>query len=275
MIIDFHTHVFPDKIAAATIGALSRACNIPSYSDGTVAGLLARMREAGVNIGINLPAITKPSQLDGVLRYATELNSKSAGDCRIISFAGIHPDGEDAELAMDRIARAGILGVKIHPDYQGTFIDDDKYVRLVSAAKRQGLIVVTHAGVDGAYLDSPVRCTPFRIMRLLDRIGGYDRLVLAHLGGNELGDEVLEELAGKADVYLDTAYVLGRMPSSTAYKIIERQGVDRILFGTDSPWRDISDVKARLGELSFDSAELDKILGVNAAKLLRIGVNND
>ena len=36
MIIDFHTHVFPDKIAEKTIAYLSKKGGIPAFSDGSV-----------------------------------------------------------------------------------------------------------------------------------------------------------------------------------------------------------------------------------------------
>lgn len=37
MIIDFHTHIFPDKIAARTIFLLKeQAHNIPAYTNGTI-----------------------------------------------------------------------------------------------------------------------------------------------------------------------------------------------------------------------------------------------
>ena len=53
MIIDFHTHVFPEKIAAATVSALEKNGNTPAFSDGTVSGLIGQMQRAGVDISVN------------------------------------------------------------------------------------------------------------------------------------------------------------------------------------------------------------------------------
>ena len=44
MIIDFHTHTFPDQIAASAIARLSDKANIPAYSSGTAGGLLLAER---------------------------------------------------------------------------------------------------------------------------------------------------------------------------------------------------------------------------------------
>ena len=58
MIIDFHTHVFPDKIAERTVRALEKSGNATAYSDGTHSGLLASLRGAGADVAVNLPVLT-------------------------------------------------------------------------------------------------------------------------------------------------------------------------------------------------------------------------
>ena len=39
MVIDFHTHMFPDKIADKTITFLAEVCQMPPQTDGTYTGL--------------------------------------------------------------------------------------------------------------------------------------------------------------------------------------------------------------------------------------------
>ena len=194
MVIDFHTHIFPDKIAGATINALSTNASIPPHSDGTLSGLLLQMAECGVDISVNLPVLTKARQFDSVLDFGLDLNQKSYTGPRIIAFAGMHPDILDYEGALHKIKELGFLGIKLHPDYQGTFFDDERYIKILSVAKALDLITVTHAGLDGAFVGHPIKCTPCRVLKVLDALGGYDKLVLAHLGGNELLNEVVSSL---------------------------------------------------------------------------------
>ena len=267
MIIDFHTHVFPERIADTTVRALEQSGNIESYSDGTVAGLVRSLRSAGVGLGVNLPVLTRPEQYGSVLKFASMLNSSYGDDQPVISFAGVHPDMEDPEEKISEIKRCGFLGIKIHPDYQATFFDDERYVRILRAAKREGLITVTHAGLDAAYVGQPIKCTPERVLRLLDRIGGYDRLVLAHYGANTLFDEVYELLAGE-DVYFDTAYILGYIERSDFLRIIEKHGESKILFASDSPWQNIGENVKRLRSFELGAEREDKIFYKNAASLL-------
>ena len=270
MTVDFHTHIFPVKIAAGAVASLAAACHIPAHSDGTAAGLLAGLERAGVDVAVNLPVLTKPSQFESVLHFSEAGNARFHATGRgILSFGGAHPAIVDQRAAMRAVREAGLLGVKLHPEYQDSFIDSDDCYRLLAAAKEEGLIVVTHAGVDGAYRDRPVRATPERIARVLDRLGGYSRLVLAHLGGNELQEEVLTHLAGR-DVYLDTAYVLPATSPAYFRALIDRHGAERILFATDSPWQDIAAERARLATLGLTPAEEEAIACRNACALLGI-----
>ena len=267
MVIDFHTHIFPDKIAGATINALSSGANIPPHSDGTLNGLVNQMEKAGVNLSVNLPVLTKSKQFDSIFEFGKNINNSR--EIPVLSFAGIHPDEEDLEEKLNRVKGEGFKGIKIHPDYQGTFFDDEKYVRILSLAKSLDLITVTHAGLDGAFVGQEIKCTPKRVLTLLDKIGGYEKLVLAHMGGNELFSEVLDNLAGER-VYFDTSYVLPFLSEKMIYNIIEKQGEDRILFATDSPWQNQKEMIKILKGYNFGKEAEDKIFYKNASHLLNL-----
>ena len=117
MVIDFHTHIFPDTIASKTIAALEQTSGIEAATDGTLRGLLASMEMAGVDMSVVLPVVTKPSQFESINRYAKSVNETYSG--KILSFGGIHPDCEDYKQKLDFIKELGLPGIKLHPDYQG------------------------------------------------------------------------------------------------------------------------------------------------------------
>ena len=268
MIIDFHTHIFPNKIASKTIELLSQKGGIPPYSDGTADGLTAAMKKAGVDISVTLPVLTNPKSFEGVNGFALSVNEKHKDeDRRLISFGAIHPACDDIEGKMRWLSDAGFLGVKIHPDYQETYIDDEGYVRILKSAYEYDLTVVTHAGPDIAYPDT-VRCTAERARRLIEKVP-YARLVLAHFGGIDMLDEFME-LPKNECLYFDTAYVLRYLTREKFSEILDRLGAERILFATDSPWSDIErDVKI-LKSFSLDKNTEERLFSLNAKKLLRI-----
>lgn len=269
MIIDFHTHVFPDKIAERTVAHLHEKSGSTPHSDGTVDGLLKRMEEAGADIAVTLPVLTSPSQFESVTRFAAELNERFRDRPRkLISFAGIHPACEDIEGKMRYIKSLGFLGIKIHPDYQGTYINDESYVKIFNCAREHDLIVVTHSGVDAGFTGEPVRCTPELALDLIRR-APHKKSVFAHLGASLMPDAVLETLAGE-DVYFDTAYSLGRTAPDTVRRLIEKHGADRILFASDSPWSSIESDAKILRSLGLDKETEDRIFYKNALELLGI-----
>jgi predicted TIM-barrel fold metal-dependent hydrolase len=218
---------------------------------------------------VNLPVLTNPRQFESVNRFAAEINAIfSNKERKIISFAGIHPACEDIEEKMKWIKENRFLGVKLHPDYQETFINDPGYIRILECARELDLIVLTHAGVDIGYRGCPVRCPPSLAKEVIARVP-YSKLVLAHYGAAEQHEEVFDTLCG-LDVYFDTSYVLRFLDKTTFARILEKHGEDRILFGSDSPWSDIQNDVEILKSFSLNKQTEQKIFCENAKKLLGI-----
>ena len=268
-IIDFHTHIFPEKIAKKAIAMLADKANIKPYTDGTEKGLISAMEKANVSIAVSLPPITKPSQFDSTNQYADGINKRYENrDRRIISFGGIHPWCEDIEGKMRFLAENGFKGVKIHPDFQNEMIDSPKYIRILECAREYDLIVVTHAGVDSGFPDQPMKCPPNRLKRALKEVP-YKKVVLAHYGGHLIWEHVYEMLTD-CNVYFDTAYTLSEIHPEMFKRILNKIGSDRVLFATDSPWCDIKKEADILRSFRLGKDTENKIFRENAIKLLEL-----
>ncbi len=265
MIIDFHTHIFPDQIAAKSIAALSKVSGVAAATDGTLKGLLASMDRASVDMSVIMPVVTKPSQFESVNLFAKSVNEQYEG--RLISFGGIHPDSEDYKAQLKRIKEFGLPGIKLHPDYQGVMIDDVRYMNIIEYASELDLIILVHAGVDIG-LPEPVHCPPDKARRVLDAIKP-EKLVLAHMGGWKQWDEVYEYLAGE-NVYFDTAFSFDYMEQEDFLKIWRKHNKDKILFATDSPWSDATKDIYAVNSLPLTQEEKTDIFAGNARKLLGI-----
>lgn len=268
MKVDFHTHTFPDKIADKTMAYLTEKGGITPYRGGTVGSLLESMERCGIDYSVVLPVATLAKQEKSINALSAELNGKN----RLFFAGGIHPDCEDVDSTLDFIKASGLFGIKLHPDYQGVHFDDERYLRIMEGAAKRGLIIVTHAGVDVGYRGH-VHCTPDMILNVLQKLSGIieNKLVLAHLGGYELPDEVLEKLVGKP-VYMDTAAVLRLYPEKCK-KIITSHGADKILFASDSPWDDQLDYINIIKSFELPREDEEKIFYKNAEKLLGVSLS--
>jgi len=263
MIIDFHTHIFPEKIAARTIAHLEEKGGIRAAADGTCDGLQKAMEHGGIDMSVILPVVTKPAQFESVHSFAKQINETYPG--KLLSFGGIHPDTEDYKKELKAIRDMGFAGIKIHPDYQGVMIDDIRFLRIIEYASELGLIILTHTGLDIGYPDL-VHCPPERMRKVLDKIKP-EKMVLAHLGGWDRWDEVYEYLAGEK-VWLDTAFIFDYIREEQFYKIYEKHDKEKILFATDSPWSDLARGVEWVKGLAISEREKEAIFSGNAKALL-------
>lgn len=264
MIIDFHVHAFPDALAAKALPLLSKCSGgvKPNY-DATISGLESYLAKNNVDYAVVLNIATNPHQEKKVNDFAISLLEKK----NIIPFGSVHPDSPNALSELERLAKAGIRGIKLHPDYQHFFVDDEKMFPIYKKIAELGFITVLHAGVDIGY-PKPVHCTPERLLRVLDLFDDAP-VVAAHFGGWLLWDSVLEDLCG-TKVYLDTAFSSGKMPPDYAKELIKAHGADKVLLGSDMPWSDTLDEVRFVQSLDLSAEDEEKILSNNAKRLLNI-----
>ena len=279
MIIDFHAHTFPDKIAAHALEHMQSMSHNLVYSDGTVAGLTASMKEAGITHSVVLPVVTNPGKASHINDISIAHDSADG----LIYFGGIHPDTENWKQELDRMAENGLKGFKVHPYYQGADIDDIRYLRIFGRAAELGLIVVMHAGLEPAY-PGQVRCSPEMTRNMLRQVPGLT-LVAAHMGGLWSWEQVSRHLAD-TNVYLDTSNALGKMEQTpgnhwheedlklldeSAFCALVRDfGAHRILFGADSPWTAQKASVEAIQKLPLTEEEKEMIFFRNAKKLLKL-----
>lgn len=264
MIIDFHTHVFPDELAKRAVSALLENIDevYTPVTDATVSGLLRHMQESGVDISVVQPVITKLSQFQPLNTWA-----KSICCDKIISFGGIYPHTDDYKRDIDFVVSLGLKGLKFHCEYQDFIIDDPQMLRLYDYALSRGLILLFHAGFDPGY-GEPFKSSPQRFANVADAmLGGV--IVAAHFGGHDDYDNVERYLVGK-NIYFDTSMGFDYFKQDQFLRIVKNHGIDKILFASDSPWGDAKSEIVHLKALPISDTEKDKILSGNARRILGI-----
>ena len=260
MIIDIHTHAFPDAVARKAIPDMAAAAQTQARSDGTVSGLTESARQAGVDICVLQPVATRPGQSSKINKWTVSVRSGA-----IQAFGSIHPDDPDIPGVIAYLKDHGIRGVKLHPDYQAFMADEPRAFALYETLFREDMAVLFHAGVDIG-LPDPVHCTPAMLSKVIKAFPKAT-IIAGHFGGYQRWDDVEERLIG-TPLYLDTAYTLPDLKPRRMVDMARRHGIDRVIFGTDSPWRDIAGEVDAVSRAGFSDAELEKILWENAAHIL-------
>lgn len=261
MIIDFHTHAFPEKIATRAIDKLAFASGglIPQ-TDGTLSSLQHEMKQDNIDVSVVLGIATNPTQQKNVNDFAAEIDKNES----FVGFGSVHPDAPDVLDELDRIKALGLKGIKFHPEYQSFFVDDEKMLPIYKKISQLGLITVFHAGHDYGFAQ-PYHCMPENMERALKWLD--TPVVAAHWGGSGCAEQVLKRLAGK-DIWFDISFGYGTMPKSYAQKILDTHTPDRLLFGSDMPWHRPSWEIRLLDTLDISDSDRDKIYYKNAATLL-------
>lgn len=280
MIIDFHTHTFPDKIANRVVHQLGQISHTKPFTDGTVANLVTSMEEAGITLSINLPVMTSPAQVEKINSKMIDAQEEHHAK-GILSFGGIHPEYEPYREELIRLKHYGIKGIKLHPAYQHMDLDDLRLMHIIDTASELGLITMLHAGMDIGILDHNYSSVK-HILKLIDTVQP-EKLVLAHMGNWDCWDDVELYLTG-APVWFDTAFSIGpitgypddpttpyrthNMSEERFLRLARKHGIDKILFATDSPWQEQKEYVKLINHFNLSSQECDCIFYRNAVELL-------
>lgn len=261
MKIDFHTHIYPDRVARQTVSAVRRRAGIDAYTDGTLEGLKKSMVSAGIDLSVVAAVATKPEQVPSIQRWLMAIRQPG-----IDVLAPMHPADPLNSEQIKMLRREGFRGFKFHPDYQDFFVDDPGMYPLYEAIAAEGMFILFHAGMDRG-LPHPVHGTPKRLAEAHKAVPELI-MVAAHLGGEEAYEETAEHLLGQ-NVYLDTSFVLRTMPETFRERFLKEHPAERLLFASDSPWTDQGEELQFLLELPFLSdSDKERICFSNAAQLL-------
>ncbi len=262
MIIDFHIHAFPDGLAQKTIPLLAERSHLTPNSDGTVDMTIAKMRASGVDKAVMQNIATNPRQMEKVNDFAVFCNERE----ELIAFGSVHPEA-DYEKELDRLQDAGIRGIKLHPDYQGFFIDAPGMQKVYEAILKRGFVLLFHAGVDIG-LPEPVHASAEAISHTLGLFSG-EKVVFAHMGGYLMYEQTMDKLIGR-DVYIDTSFSFGRADGELLHTMIKSHKPDKILFATDFPWGDFAEEIGHIKALDIPETLRENIYHKNAETLLRL-----
>lgn len=259
-IIDFHAHIYPDKIAAKAVDSVAEFYKLKMYGEGTPEHLLACGKLANIKkYVVHAPALHP--------KNVYTINSYIAQECQLhpefIGFGTLHADMEDPEEEIQRIISQGLKGIKIHPDTQLFDLDDEKMMPIYKRLESLGLPVLFHTG-DYRYDYSH----PRRLVRVMEKCPELT-CIAAHFGGWSIYDQALEHLRDQS-CYLDISSSMSILGKQRSRELIEIYGPDRMLFGSDFPmWRPEVELDKYL-QLGFSPEVNAKILYGNAAKILNL-----
>ena len=257
--IDFHTHVYPDIIAAKAARNIRNYYHLGDDMDGTIATLLERGGAAGVSRYLILPVAVKPEHVHTINCFTQQ--QVQAHDC-FVGFGTVHADMDNLTEEMERIESMGLRGIKIHPDCQHFNIDDPKLFPLYEAVQGR-LPMMMHLG-DERYDYSH----PARLRKVLQNFPKLE-VCAAHFGGHTMY-ETAKECLSDTSCILDISSTLMFLDKKTAENYVNHYGAERLAFGTDYPvWDPVREVELFLA-LNLTDDQKEQIAWKTAERFLKL-----
>jgi predicted TIM-barrel fold metal-dependent hydrolase len=261
MIVDAHTHVWPDAIAARALAG-NRVPGLEAYGDGTVAGLRTDMTGSGVDVSCCFAIANEPRHVESVNAFAAGLRTD-----RLFPVGSVHL-GLSTEENLRTLDCNGITRVKIHPLFQGFGLDDARLWELFEAFGDR-ISVITHVGAGGDAHSNSLS-SPAMIVEIAERFPLL-RLTACHFGGYKMFDLAEETLSG-LDVTLETSWPpsLSQLRPERVARFIRTHGAENVVFGSDWPMADPATEIAVIRSLGLSDRETELVLGHNLAAILGV-----
>ena len=275
MIIDCHTHIFPEEVRKDRGSFCKRDEGFsfiykdPKSRMAGVEDLIASMDESGIDRSVICAFPWKQPDLCS-LHNQYLLASASRYPNRLIVFISLlfsNPDWSAKEL--DRALKGGARGVGEIAFYRDEMVPQDicSMKPVLTQMEKRGIPLLLHTNETIGHSYPGKGRTPLE--RFYELILSFPNLaiILAHWGGGLPFYELMPEVAKvMANVYYDTAaspFIYSKKIYAIAREIV---GAEKILFGTDFPLISPRRYFKELEESSLSKQDREKILGLNFSR---------
>jgi predicted TIM-barrel fold metal-dependent hydrolase len=258
VIIDAHTHVWPDKVAHRALSG--NGTGFDHVGDGTLAGLRATMASAGIDRSVILGVANNGEAVSKVARF-----SESVKAADTIPLGAIHTD-LDPEVNAQILRDHGLVGIKVHPLYQGFGLGDERLINCLSALD-DGMVVVIHVGTGGT--GEPVEGSTPQLLKELALAVPHLNIVACHFGGYHHFEEALDIICGSG-IYVDTSWPpsMANLDPARVKEFVLRHGPDKVVFASDWPTADPAREIVAVEALGLGTEATELILGRNMARIV-------
>jgi hypothetical protein len=265
-IIDFHVHLFPDKLFDAIWKSFLKHYHWNIIHQYYYQECIERLRQAGVGVMVYSNYAHRAGIAEGLNAWNIKILQEYDD---LYCFAAYHPDDEHAlDMARRLLENPRILGFKLQLLVQNFYPFDERLFPLYELVIRKNKHLLFHTGT-GPVGNQYVGLEPF--MKVLEKFPELPATV-AHLGAHEYAGffGLLERYPG---LYLDTAFFLLPTPYE-GYNLgagyLEKYK-SRILYGSDypnliTPWE--AEIENLL-QMNLSQEFYDKVFHDNGMALIR------
>lgn len=264
-IIDFHTHVFPDKLYQAIKDWFVKNVGWHFYFEGSSKDILDFLeKNEQIEYYLCFGYAHKPNiSMDLNKFYASIKNNYK----KAIPLGCFHQDDSNIQEVIEQALKAGLIGFKLHCHVQKIRPDDKRLYKVYEIIIKNNSFILFHAGT-GPFTNEYVGFKYFE--KILDKFPELN-CVVAHLGAFE-SELFLNSTIKYPNLYLDTSYTFIANPTNimTAPLDLFKKAYKKIFFGSDFPGicHSFDESVKAIANLPLNIEEKEHIFYKNAKKFL-------
>ena len=285
-IIDAHTHAWlPEDLVVVHKSRSLLDRKLPEDSphrwslilDGTIESLVSEEVAAGVDRLVILPTASQPERCRALSRWSAQLARENP---RVIPFGSLHPLSEDQDRDMEELLESGPAGVKLHSLVQRFDPLSPEAFKVYGFLEKNSLpVLMDSMDLTGAVEVKPnlrplldlaeawhIETGPPQIVEIAERFPNL-KIVAAHMGCL-YGWDRIEPLYEIDQIYFDLAFVHPLLSPKQALEIIRAKGPNRIIFGTDAPYRRPGEALEWFYKIPLSPVEQARILSENLLEII-------
>lgn len=203
------------------------------------------------------------------------VNTRLADECRkrgygiLIPFGSINPTLPNWEDDLKRCHEEHKMpGIRIHPNYHGYTLDEPLFEKLLKIVNERGLILQIAVSMEDRRTQHPlVQAPDVDVSPLISLLKDFPKLNVVLLNSfRTVKAALVTRLANAGKVHFETSTLEG---VGGIANLVKQIPVERILFGSASPFFYFESAELKLKESALTSEQTKAILENNARSLLK------
>lgn len=161
-----------------------------------------------------------------------------------------------------------VYGIKIHPYHSKINFDSPEIEEYIKLAEKYDLPVTVHT-------DMGIESSPQKVYDVAIKYPKVN-LVMVHMGLGSNNEEAIELISKLPNLYGDTSWV----DPANSLRMIEKCGIDKLVFGTDSPIDGVDTYANKFYQTYFkdfkyklSDEQYSKLMYKNAIKLFKLPID--
>ena len=198
---------------------------------------------------------------------------------RFFAFGTIDFTKENLKEQVEEIYQMGLVGIKMHPAFQGFKVDGERACEVYEVAEKRGLPISFHTGIHWHRISSYNTLLYDEIMYKFPEL----KICMEHVGGYHFFNEAVAVMcnnsgkvyAGLTSVFHRDTHKYWYLGKEKVKELVWQTGIDQCVFGLDFPYTTpeqivdaIKQLRECITEMELGEEAMEQAFGKNLIRMI-------